>query len=93
VQSWLDKHGSPTTTAAPSVSTTAEAEDGSQIARVLRPLVVEPVCLTCHGPKDTVAVSVRERLAALYPEDAALGYTAGELRGALWAEYAFQTDN
>ena len=43
------------------------------------PTAAEP-CLACHGPD--VAADVRERLRKLYPNDQAIGFKAGELRGA-----------
>ena len=43
------------------------------------------MCLACHG--EHPAEAVRERLAALYPEDNASGYREGDLRGVFWAEF------
>lgn len=48
--------------------------------RYLKPIVTEPLCLTCHG--DPIAPDVAKVLGELYPEDQAIGYTPGELRGA-----------
>ena len=48
------------------------------------PLVIQPVCLTCHGAD--LAPEVATALAARYPEDRATGYQAGDLRGVVWAE-------
>lgn len=55
-------------------------------ARVLVPIAVEPVCVTCHGPAEGLAPEVKAALAATYPQDAATGYAVGDLRGALWVE-------
>lgn len=57
-------------------------EDSS--ARVLRPIVVEPVCVSCHGREITPEIAAV--LDARYPNDRARGYEPGDLRGALWAE-------
>lgn len=48
------------------------------------PLVIDDVCLTCHGASvaSDVAVALRE----LYPDDRATGYALGDLRGIAWAE-------
>ena len=48
------------------------------------PLMIDGVCLTCHGGSVTgdVAAVLRE----LYPEDRATGYALGEFRGIAWAE-------
>jgi hypothetical protein len=55
-------------------------------ARVLRPIAVEPVCVTCHGEAAAMAPALRDAIAAAYPGDRATGYRPGDLRGALWAE-------
>lgn len=64
-----------------------ERVEGS-VARVLRPIPLEGVCVTCHGPADQIPAEVREVLSAAYPRDRATGYQPGDLRGALWAEVA-----
>ncbi|MCB9568291.1 MAG: DUF3365 domain-containing protein [Myxococcales bacterium] len=60
------------------------------VARVILPIAVEPLCVTCHGPLEGIDAGVREVLAARYPGDAATGYAVGDLRGALWAERAVE---
>ena len=49
------------------------------------PIRVQPMCLTCHGknPQPDIAA----RLEALYPEDAATGFSEGDLRGVFWVEF------
>ncbi len=54
-------------------------------ARVLQPLAVGPLCLNCHGAPEQLDPKVREVLAERYPEDRAVGYRPGDLRGAVWA--------
>jgi hypothetical protein len=49
-------------------------------ARFMKPIVTEPLCLTCHGT--ALAPDVQAALARLYPEDHATGFAPGELRGA-----------
>src|SRR5690606_22166510 len=49
----------------------------------LRPIVVAPACLACHGPRQEIAPEVRAILQERYPADAATGYRAGDLRGAV----------
>ncbi len=47
------------------------------------PLVIDGVCLTCHGSVGSdVAAALRER----YPDDRATGYAPGDFRGIAWAE-------
>lgn len=54
-------------------------EDGG--ARYMKGIATQPLCLTCHG--SALAPDVRETLARLYPQDAATGFSIGDLRGAL----------
>ncbi|MAT52979.1 MAG: hypothetical protein CMN32_00760 [Saprospirales bacterium] len=49
------------------------------------PIRVLPQCLVCHGqPEQDIAPETLQTLAERYPEDAAKGYKAGELRG-IWS--------
>lgn len=59
-------------------------EDGH--IRALRPIPVEAPCLACHGPRDSLSPEVTRLLDENYPQDQALGYAAGDLRGVFWAE-------
>lgn len=56
---------------------------GKPVFRYMKALPVADVCLKCHGPADTLDPDLRARLQATYPEDAALGYAKGQIRGAL----------
>ena len=53
---------------------------------VLLPITIAPTCLACHGAPDRLDPAVREALATAYPDDAATGYAAGDLRGWFWIE-------
>jgi hypothetical protein len=55
---------------------------------VLRPIGTVSLCTTCHGSTSELSADVRERLRALYPQDEAVGFREGDLRGWLWAEVA-----
>ncbi len=55
-------------------------------AGYVEPIFTGPLCLTCHG--EQIAPSLRAKLSALYPEDRATGFRAGELRGLFWVELA-----
>jgi hypothetical protein len=48
--------------------------------RFMSAIIVQPPCLACHG--DALAPPVAAAIGALYPDDQARGYQAGELRGA-----------
>lgn len=68
--------------------------DGASWSRKLRdgrtayaePLVIQPLCVTCHGPVDAMPKALGDALAAQYPNDRATGYAVGDLRGVAWAE-------
>ncbi len=49
------------------------------------PIATQPLCLTCHG--EALAPSIAEQIEALYPEDRAVGFKAGEMRGVFWLEF------
>lgn len=81
VATWLQQQGERSAEGVVGIRTT---EGG--VARVLRPIAVEGVCVMCHGDPETLAPPLREALQARYPSDRATGYRVGDLRGALWAE-------
>lgn len=60
--------------------------DGKRIARVIRPIAIQGMCLTCHGPTLMIPPDVQAVLKTRYPDDQATGYALGALRGAAWAE-------
>jgi len=49
----------------------------------MRALPVQPLCLSCHGDPKRMSAAVQEKLKALYPEDKAVGYAPGQIRGAM----------
>ncbi len=51
----------------------------------VEPIVLKPLCLTCHG--ESLAPDVTARINDLYPDDHAVGYETGDLRGAFWIEF------
>jgi hypothetical protein len=61
-----------------------DAPDGKgKVFRYAKALVTLPVCTACHGPADSIAEDVKARLAAEYPQDKAIGYVPGKIRGIL----------
>ena len=68
-----------------SVMTRSEAvmEPGGQYYRFMKAIAVQPQCLLCHGPSDQIPDGIKAVLKKQYPFDAATGYKAGELRGAV----------
>lgn len=58
--------------------------DGNQQTfRYMKGLVIQPLCLTCHGTPENIPDSVKAKLTELYPADKATGYSVGMLRGAI----------
>jgi hypothetical protein len=47
---------------------------------------IQPLCLTCHGPKIDIDPEVQEALVREYPRDEAIGFRQGDLRGWFWVE-------
>lgn len=46
-----------------------------------KPIYIADFCLKCHGPKNKLEQDVAGKLAELYPEDEAVEYEVGDLRG------------
>ncbi len=53
---------------------------GKKVFRYMKAIPTAEVCLSCHGT--TLMPEVSAKLKELYPEDAATGFKAGDLRGA-----------
>jgi hypothetical protein len=56
---------------------------GGRELRYLRPILVAEPCLACHGDRAALDPAVRALLREHYPHDTAVGYRAGDLRGAV----------
>lgn len=54
--------------------------EGKREARYMKAIPTAEVCLTCHGSK--IQPEVLEKIKALYPQDKAVGFNVGDLRGA-----------
>ena len=76
----LDAYAADPSDRAPRTVPIADSRSG-----YVEPIVMQPLCLTCHG--ESLAPEVASRIRELYPADRAVGYQAGELRGVFWAEY------
>lgn len=77
VQDWLQQQGG---------SATAMRIVAGGKARFIAPIIVEDVCLECHGPRDELTSDIAAVLETHYPNDQAIEYAIGDLRGAIWAE-------
>jgi hypothetical protein len=58
-------------------------EGGTQSYRYMRALPTQPLCLNCHGSPEQLTPAVLEKLKVLYPDDKAVGYRPGDIRGAI----------
>jgi hypothetical protein len=56
--------------------------------RAMRGIPLEPQCQLCHGVE--IAPTLAEAIAQRYPGDQATGFSAGDLRGGMWAEVLSQ---
>ena len=57
--------------------------DGQKMARYMKALPTNDLCLGCHGTQDRVSPEVQAKLKELYPDDKATGYGLKQLRGAI----------
>lgn len=66
--------------------------DGGWELRYLRPVVLQEFCTTCHGAVENIPPAVRSVIAERYPDDSAVGYAAGDLRGAISVRIPLPTE-
>jgi hypothetical protein len=59
------------------------SEGGRKVQRYLRALPTQQLCLNCHGTPDHLSPAVNAQLRLLYPDDKAIGYRVGDIRGAM----------
>ncbi len=55
--------------------------DSVEHYRYYEPIFVQAMCLKCHGPYDHIDDATSATLTSLYPEDRAVDYEIGDLRG------------
>lgn len=58
-------------------------EPAGRFLRYMRALPMQPACMHCHGPKETMAEAIRAQLEHDYPHDQAVGLRLGQVRGAV----------
>lgn len=64
-------------------------KDGRKVFRYMKPIMTAGTpCLACHGAE--LKPEVAARIKDLYPADQAVGFSAGEMRGAFTVEQAVQ---
>ncbi|MGR8930010.1 MAG: Tll0287-like domain-containing protein [Gammaproteobacteria bacterium] len=70
-------------------SAVTEEADGRWF-RYLKAIPTQAMCLQCHGKASDIAPKVKSLLAKEYPEDRAVGYSAGDIRGAVSIKWKLQ---
>jgi hypothetical protein len=63
-------------------SETVETANGKEF-HFAKPIVLQPMCVSCHGNPEQISPEVKAKLNELYPNDKAVGYQPGQLRGAV----------
>lgn len=61
----------------------AESGNGQRELRYAKAIVMQPLCVTCHGKAEDIPAPLAEKIRAEYPDDQATGYPVGKLRGAV----------
>lgn len=64
----------------------AKLEKGEKVGdeyRFVKALPTQGLCLSCHGSADQISPAVKAALAQHYANDLAIGYSAGQIRGAI----------
>jgi len=64
-------------------SQTITKADGSKEFHFAKPIVLQPMCVACHGGPEQISPEVKSKLSELYPNDKAVNYQPGQLRGAV----------
>jgi hypothetical protein len=64
-------------------SQTITKADGSKEFHFAKPIVLQPMCVACHGGPEQISPEVKAKLSELYPNDKAVNYQPGQLRGAV----------
>lgn len=58
-------------------------EGESKYLRYLKPIFIQAECLNCHGSETDMLQETKELIAKKYPNDKAINYKLGDLRGAV----------
>ena len=58
-------------------------ENDYQYLRYMKPIKIGAACLKCHGTEDKISTEIKGVITKRYPDDKAVGYKNGDLRGAV----------
>jgi len=61
------------------------AGPGGELGALL-PIRLRAECEMCHGPAESITEDVRRAIDTFYPNDQAVGFVEGDLRGWIWVE-------
>ena len=64
-------------------------ENDISYLRYMKPILVQPPCLNCHGMEDQIMPEVSELINSKYKNDKAINYQTGDLRGAISIQKVF----
>jgi uncharacterized protein DUF3365 len=59
------------------------SEPAGRYFRYMKAIPVQPLCLACHGSPEGISEAVKASLRQEYPHDRAVGYSVGQIRGAV----------
>jgi len=80
-RAWLEANADRASFPPGGVHEVVTRPDGARELRYLRPILLQALCVRCHGSPGQIDDDTTAALARLYPEDAATGYVPGQLRG------------
>ena len=58
-------------------------ENDHQYLRYMKPIKIGAACLKCHGNEEKISAEIKKLIAKRYPDDKAVDYKNGDLRGAV----------
>lgn len=58
-------------------------EPAGKYFRYMKAIYVKENCLVCHGPRESLSAAIRAQLEKEYPQDRAVDYKMGQIRGAV----------
>ncbi|HET9952459.1 MAG TPA: DUF3365 domain-containing protein [Candidatus Eisenbacteria bacterium] len=85
-RAWVKPYVDAAVDGTPASSVKAVVVDLGEKVGVLRPIPTQALCLKCHGAADSLSHDLTQALRESYPEDRAVDYREGDLRGFFWAE-------
>jgi hypothetical protein len=62
---------------------TVVERDATGSIHYYKPIIMQAMCLNCHGNKEQIQLGTLKMIKSKYPDDAAIGYKEGNVRG-LW---------